>query len=492
LTGRFGPDGATGQPVAVDGFCDSDDGKLHRIRFMPTRPGRHRYDITLRHVKSGDTVTNSGGLTATAGRTKRRGLVRVDKVHPFHFVWEGTGEHYFWNGTTTYWLLGWHDKEMLESVDRLHRLKVNYLRVALNGRVANGKAWFEDVYPSEKFSFLLNPWVAQRPDSVDNPGFDVSRFNLAHWQKVERLLRYARDKDMVVSLFWYVDGARQGTDPFGKQNAGNDDEKRYYRYGVARFAAFSNVMWDVTNEYHLFRDEAWTNRMGAYIKERDPYDHLTSVHGHGQFPFRTEKWADFAMYQAWDEGGGYGFMRHNREEQKKTGRPMPQVNEEYGYEDHYPQGWGDNKKAPARSADNRRRLAWGMYMAGGYQTTGERATAVGGWINGRGDASMTMLVGYGHIRRFFESLEWWKTDPRPDLVEGSGGPLCLAEPGRQYVLYLPAGSSAVRLKLEPGRYKARWYNPRTGRFSALPDAEGPQWAVPNPPDKEDWAVLLTR
>lgn len=33
-------------------------------------------------------------------------------------------------------------------------------------------------------------------------------------------------------------------------------------------------------------------------------------------------------------------------------------------------GSGGNRKAPARSADNRRRPAWGMYMAGGYQTTG--------------------------------------------------------------------------------------------------------------------------
>ena len=158
--------------------------------------------------------------------------------------------------------------------------------------------------------------------------------------------------------------------------------------------------------------------MGAFLKQCDPYDHVTSVHGHGQFPFRTSEWADFAMYQSWDEGGGYRFMLNNRVEQQKTGRPIPQINEEYGYEDHYPV-WGGSRKAPARSADNRRRLAWGMYMAGGYQTTGERADTGtgwgpdtgGGWINGRGDDSMTMLKGYGHIVDFFTALPWWRLEP---------------------------------------------------------------------------------
>jgi hypothetical protein len=158
--------------------------------------------------------------------------------------------------------------------------------------------------------------------------------------------------------------------------------------------------------------------MGSFIEKCDPYDHLTSVHGHGDFRFQTSPWADFAMYQRWDEAGGYRFMLANRRKQAETGRIIPQVNEEYGYEDHYPT-WGGNRKAPARSADNRRRLAWGMYMAGCYQTTGERADTGtswgpdtgGGWLNGRGDDSMKMLIGYGHIVDFFTSVRWWELNP---------------------------------------------------------------------------------
>src|SRR5436190_1993362 len=88
----------------------------------------------------------------------------------------------------------------------------------------------------------------------------------------------------------------------------------------------------------------------------------------------------------------YPFDRERRREQAATGRPMPQINEEYGYEDHYPQGWGEGRVAPARDADTRRRIAWEVTMAGCYQTTGESAAnGLGGWVNGRGDDSMRML-----------------------------------------------------------------------------------------------------
>jgi regulation of enolase protein 1 (concanavalin A-like superfamily) len=435
IEGSFAPEG--GDALRAEGFCDSPDGRTFRIRFMPARAGAHRYSVKYR--QGGFERSHEGAFKAVdAGR---RGLVRVDREHPWHFIWSGTGEHYFWNGTTTYWLLGWDDENIRRNIDRLHALGANRLRVVINGRVKDGRAWYENVFPTDRFRFILNPWVAARPDDVANPGFDVRRFNVSHWQKYDRLLRDARERDVVISVIFHVDGARPGVDPFGKAGMGGEDEQRYYRYAVARFAAFSNVLWDVTNEYHLFRNEAWTEKMGTLIKDFDPYDHLASVHGHGDFAFRTSPWADFAMYQEWDEGGSYRFLLKRRGDQAATGRPMPQVNEEYGYEDHYPAAWGGGRKAPSRSADNRRRLAWGMYMAGGYQTTGERADrgtgwgpdTGGGWINGRGDATMTMLEGYRRIMDFFTGIEWWRLEPDPGLV--APAPAAPAEPAWTHVAY---------------------------------------------------------
>ena len=109
--GQFAHEGS--EPVTVDGFCDSTDGSVFRIRFMPSRPGRHDYSITYR--QQGLERTQTGSFNAVA--SGRKGMLRVDPENRRHFIWEGTGEHYFWNGTTTYYLMGWDD----ETIRQQHR-----------------------------------------------------------------------------------------------------------------------------------------------------------------------------------------------------------------------------------------------------------------------------------------------------------------------------------------------------------------------------------
>jgi hypothetical protein len=136
-------------------------------------------------------------------------------------------------------------------------------------------------------------------------------------------------------------------------------------------------------------------------------------------------------------------------------------------------------------------------MAGGYQTTGEsarRGTNVwpntgGGWLNGRGDDTMTMLQGYAHMVDFFTGFEWWKTNPHDELV--SKGDYCLADPGYTYAVYLPHGGAAT-VRLSGGSFRAAWFNPSTGERTALPVANGPSWTSPPAPDQQDWALLLQR
>jgi hypothetical protein len=279
------------------------------------------------------------------------------------------------------------------------------------------------------------------------------------------------------------------------------DEQRYYRYAIARASAFPNVMWDVSNEYRLFRNDEWANKMGALIKDFDPYDHLTSVHGHETFTFRNSPWADFAMYQRWDEHGGYSFMLRNREEQLKTGRLMPQINEEYGYEDHYPTGWGGNRRPPSRNADSRRRLAWEITMAGCYQTTGERADrgtgagpdTGGGWINGRGDDAMILLKTHEPLVKFFKALPWWTLEPRVGAVGTNA--MCLAKTGASestWVVYLPGGGSTT-VGLGATHVNARLYDPRSGQWTdygtQITDAQK-NWTTPATPDGNDWVWLF--
>ncbi|MBI2301859.1 MAG: DUF4038 domain-containing protein [Armatimonadetes bacterium] len=462
-----------GGPVhTVRGFCDSADGSLYRLRLLATQPGEWHYHIHFGRER------HSGQFTATP--SGRRGLLRVDPAHPYHFQWAGTGEHLFWNAATTFALIGWRDEAVIrQAIDRLAGLGVNRLRAALiPPRVHSGQNWYEPAMSNnEQFTTCVNVWPAARPESVEDPGFDVTRFNLEQWRKYERMLTHARERDMLISVIFYVDGRLPGVDPFRAERAGGPDEQRYYRYAAARLAAWSNVMWDVTNEYQLFRDEAWAEQMGAFLRAHDPYGHLISVHGHERFPFRTSPWADFAMYQCWDEHGGHDFMLRNRREQAETGRPMPQVNEEYGYEEHYPVGWGESRTAPARCAENRCALAWEIAMAGGYQTTGERADVpdMGGWITGLGDDSMRLFELHRHLVTFFTSFAWWALDPAPERVTGPA--LCLARADKLYALYR-TGPGEATVELGEGTFKARRFDLQTGEWSELGEVSGPHWAVP--------------
>lgn len=467
----------------VEGFCDSEDGSAFRIRFMPPTPGDYRYFVEYR--QGNGSKTSTGAFHATDGH--RSGPIRVDPQYPWHFIWEGTREHYFFNGTTAYWLMGWSDDSVIQSsMERLHRLKISRVRITVAGRT--NQFYGEPVMVGPNWTVFITPWPAQLAEDIFHPGFDYSRFYVPYWQKFERALRFARDRDMIISLVLDMNDSRVHPE------AGSEDERRFLRYAVARFGAFSNITWDLGDDLDQYRSVSWTHRTGEMIQQLDPYHHLSTSHPvNSRHQDLTADWFGFTSFQEWSRDQ-HTFMLSQRRRQKALGRIIPQTDEEYGYEDHYPlwsQGLG------SESADTLRRTAWDIVMAGGYQTTGEtarRGTNVwpdtgGGWMNGRGDDTMTMLQGYAHMVDFFTSFEWWKTEPHDELV--TKGTYCLANPGEIYVAYLPHGGK-VSIRLQTGQYVGTWFNPSTGERRSLPRAVGPVWTSPATPDNNDWALLLRK
>src|SRR2546422_11544061 len=108
---------------------------------------------------------------------------------------------------------------------RSHRLKVNRMRVLLgSGRSAS--FWGEPIIPNKEFRPYLNPWIAMRPNDPSRPDFDYTRFNIAYWQKFERMLRYARERDMVISVVF--DWNESPVPP----PADSEDEHRYFPYAA--------------------------------------------------------------------------------------------------------------------------------------------------------------------------------------------------------------------------------------------------------------------
>ena len=183
-------------------------------------------------------------------RANGAGPIRVDPKFPWHFIWEGTGEHYFLHGTTAFYLPGWRDERIIfNAIERLHRLKINRLRVFLAGAI--DIFWGEPIMTGDNFTTFLRPWIAKEPKSLGSPGIDYTRFDISYWQKWERMLRFARERDVIISAIMdtYTHKAQAP--------AGSEDERRYFRYAASRLSAFSNITWDLGDDLDSFRDEAW-------------------------------------------------------------------------------------------------------------------------------------------------------------------------------------------------------------------------------------------
>lgn len=486
FTGSFSRSGSS-QTTQVEGFCDSADGSIFRIRFMPSAPGIYTYRVSL-HLGA-QNEDSSGNFEATDEHL--RGPIRVDPEYPWHFIWEGTKEHYYFFGDTAYWLMGWtNERIIVNNLERLHRLKINRLRVLIHGRANN--FYTEPIQLGPNFTMFMTPWLAKKAEDLYFPGYDYTRFNVEHWQRWERMLNAARDRDMIISVIFGL-----GDDPVHPP-AYSEDEQRYFKYAVNRFAAFSNVTWDLGDDLDSFRDDEWAHKMGTQLVQWDPYHHLATSHPiHDVHQDRASAWFGFTSFQDWNRTQ-HAYMLNQRKQQAATGRIIPQTNEEYGYEDHYP-SWAP--RPPADSTEVLRRTAWDIAMAGAYQTAGETAKTGtnawpdtgGGWFNGRGDDTMTLLVGYGHIYDFFTSFSWWTVEPHDELV--NSGNYCLAAPGRTYAIYLPNNgfaSGSVTVQLEPGKYRAVWFSAKSGERISLGEVEGPAWTSPPAPDHYDWALLLER
>jgi len=126
----------------------------------------------------------------------------------------------------------------------------------------------------------------------------------------------------------------------------------------------------------------------------------------------------------------------------------------------------------------------------------------------------------GYFRRLLENYPWWEARPLFDAIppnegilppaKGQGKPpareyraavACAMGGSRVFMVYIPMESSAEIplamscVVLEGVHYRARWFDPRSGRF--LPTEESVTSGLnridlPARPDTDDWALVLER
>ena len=477
LTGEFTVQG--GPTKRVLGFCDSADGSIFRLRFCPdAADALYHYDIRLRG--SGLDRRFQGELRCAP--SDRPGPVIVDPAHPRHFMRAGSHRPFYHLGFTAYHLLdpSNDDAHVDETICYAARLGFNKIRFLLAGyprdldrrTSADPEHGVPDPWKAPNYGSLPGQ-VNPLPAWVGEPhAYDFTRFNVAHWQRIDRAVRRMSEADMVATCIVTIEKQDLPAE-YGRLT---ENEYRLYRYAIARLAAFDNVWWDLGNEHNEFRDAAWADVMGTFVKETDPYHRLTSAHGYAEFLYTESDWPDFIITQQYgDESAVHAWAL------KYATVPMPYVNEEYGYE-------GDAEKpGHGQNAGWVRRCHWSIAMAGGYATYGDWSGGVSYFYMGEpgpGPAAGQLR----HLRALFEALPFAELESRDDLAKAG---FCLARPPDLYVFYFPRGG-AVEINtgeaLDAG-ITARWFDPRAGAWRDGPRLAGGTNTIETP-TAADWALLV--
>ena len=304
---------------------------------------------------------------------------------------------------------------------------------------------------------------------------------------------------------------------------GVDKIKRFWRYLVARYAAYP-VVWCIAGEgtmpYYLSetreQDTAaqrsgWTE-VAAYVREIDGFHNLVTIHPtqYGRDQVDDPAVLDFEMLQT-----GHGDIDSipvtAESVIKAVGRepPMPVVNSEVNYEGILGQCWQNIQRLSFYvSAFNG--AAGHTYGANGIWQACLEDPPYGPSPHGRcwGNTpwrEAAQLPGGAQVAlgaRLLARFPWWEFEPHPEWAEPRSEDVtapyatrCMGIPRQTRLVYAPRMWDPPVLKdIEPDvRYEAYYFDPCTGDRHDIgrvtPDAEG-SWRPPLPPEVHDWVLVL--
>ena len=440
FSGDFtGPDGAR---LTVPGFYDGDG--TWKLRFSPTRVGEWSFrTASSLDALRGKTETNISCVANT--NPNIHGVLRVDAAHPYHFIYDD-GTRYFLLGYEADWLWAPDTKVMQRLIDSMATYGFNHVLVNVyshDTRWAPDKSCDYDYGPPAMYAW---EGTNEKPDH--------SRLNTKFFQKYDAMMQALREKGIVAHIMLKVYNKKV------KWPAKwSPDEERYFRYVVARYQGFGNVVWDFSKESYNEKDEVLQARLIDLIRYTDAYKHLTTAHDDEAYEWDPvlSRNLDFRTDQQHSDYAG--MIRFDR-----ARRQYPIVNAEFGYE------FGVDK-LPTHTHSNQcdwkefLRRAYLVYLAGGYGVYYYNNTA---WDVIKPDPEPPGMKGWQILKETLSALPYWKMEPNDQLA--SGGP-CLALPGEAYVFYAEGVNLTVNLSaLDGAPVKAEWMNTWTGERQKAPVA----------------------
>ncbi|MDR8391917.1 DUF5060 domain-containing protein [Aliifodinibius sp. S!AR15-10] len=357
----------TGKTYEPEGFYDGNG--AYKIRFMPDEQGQWTY-----HTKSNrDTLAGKKGtLTCLPPSEGNHGPVGVRDRYHFEYA---DGTNYFPFGTTIYeWAFQDKKDQTIETLKNSPFNKVRMLAVPpAGGEYENGGS--DEL---EHFPFEGSP----------ETHWNFARFNPTFFQQLEEQIMRLQDIGMQVDLILFrpYDYGRWGFDEMDPET-----NARFTRYMVARFAAFKNIWWSLANENSFMEsitDEEWSS-LFKLVKEKDPYNHLRSIHNADRLYDYNKPWVTHASLQYYNAVRAPGVPAMLRDIYRK-----PIVLDEIHYEGNISSRWGQ------LSGEEMTYRFWTAYSGGAYATHGEAVND--GWIANGGKLTMESPERIAFLKQILE------------------------------------------------------------------------------------------
>ncbi len=462
----------------IPGFYDGDGAWL--VRFRPTREGiwRARTSSPARELDRREL----GPITCVPGANPNvHGQIVIDRAHPTRFAFED-GSRCVPLGFECDWLFSVHQSKPARArslIDLLAESGFNYIVTNLYAHTG-----FSD---AAKSGPRRCPHHAAKEDIYGPPAMyvfggtndapDHSRLNVDFFRDYDGLLSYLHANGIVAHLMVQVQNKKVN---WPARRSREDD--MFWRYVVARFQAFPNVVWDVGKESCNLLKETGSHDYALerirLIREADAYSHLVTVHDPVAGSAGTDSPVDDACDFVSDQVHLGEAGRYSREAAERVRlAAKPYLNIEYGYEEGVDaiETYTGRTTAPWQDV---LLWTWAIYLGGGYPCYYYSNTA---WDLVKPDPEPPGWRRYRHLAAFLARLDLGPMRPESGAT-GTG--LCLAEPGRQYLALLPGGGdleidlSAVR---EGARADVEWMDIRSGeRARSAVDNPGRATRLGNP------------
>ena len=351
------------ESLEVEGFYDGNGS--YQVRFMPSYEGRYTYEIEG-DFQNGETEQKKlrGEFEVFAAAGENHGPVRVRDTY---YLGYEDGTPYYSIGTTCYAWVHQENRLQEQTLQTLKETAFNKIRFCI----------FPKYYPYNRKEPLTYPYVRGEGEGLDprlcemeeeksamrreptetDTAFRYDYFNVEHFKRFDLRIRQLRDMGIEADII-----LMHPYDRWGMNRMGRECCELYVRYVAARFSAYRNVWWSLANEYDLISTktvEDW-ERYAAILCEKDPYQHLRSIHNCARYYDHTRPWVTHCSLQRIDI---YRSVEYTDRYLRKYQKPV--VWDEISYEGNLEIGWGNT------SPKELVRRFWEAFLRGGHAGHGE-------------------------------------------------------------------------------------------------------------------------